>query len=89
MLRSGECGELLSISATVWQGWGPGTAGKWRQQPEISGGGFMFDTGAHMLNTVADLGGAWPALLDAGPCIVLQPRRAAARGHRRQPRTES
>ncbi len=57
LLRSGEMGALLSISAAVWQGWGPGTAGKWRQQPEISGGGFLFDTGAHMLNTVADLAG--------------------------------
>jgi len=57
MLRSGELGEILNISAVVWQGWGPGTVGKWRQQPEISGGGFMFDTGAHMLNTVADLAG--------------------------------
>jgi predicted dehydrogenase len=55
MLRSGELGTLLSISAVVWQGWGPGTVGTWRQQPEISGGGFTFDTGAHMLNTVADL----------------------------------
>jgi predicted dehydrogenase len=57
MLRSGELGRLLSVSATVWQGWGPGTAGKWRQDPAISGGGFLFDTGAHMLNTVADLVG--------------------------------
>ena len=57
MLRSGELGKLLTISATVWQGWGPGTVGKWRQDPKISGGGFMFDTGAHMLNTVADLVG--------------------------------
>jgi len=57
ILRSGELGKLLSISATIWQRWGPGTAGKWRQVPEISGGGFMFDTGAHMLNTVADLAG--------------------------------
>lgn len=57
MLRSGELGELLSISGVVWQGWGPNTAGKWRQQPEISGGGFFFDTGAHLLNTVADLAG--------------------------------
>jgi predicted dehydrogenase len=57
MLRGGELGKLLTISATVWQGWGPGTAGKWRQDPAISGGGFMFDTGAHMLNTVADLAG--------------------------------
>ncbi|MBL7201125.1 MAG: Gfo/Idh/MocA family oxidoreductase [Anaerolineae bacterium] len=57
MIRSGELGRLLTVSATVWQGWGPGTVGKWRQRPEISGGGFMFDTGAHMLNTVADLVG--------------------------------
>jgi predicted dehydrogenase len=57
MLRSGELGTLLSISAAVWQSWGPGTAGTWRQQPQISGGGFLFDTGAHMLNTVADLAG--------------------------------
>jgi predicted dehydrogenase len=55
MLRSGELGKLLGVSATVWQSWGPGTAGRWRQDPEISGGGFLFDTGAHMLNTVADL----------------------------------
>jgi predicted dehydrogenase len=33
LLRSGEMGTLLSISAAVWQGWGPGTAGKWRQLP--------------------------------------------------------
>jgi len=57
MLRSGALGRILSISAVVWQGWGPGTAGSWRQRPEISGGGFLFDTGAHMLNTVADLAG--------------------------------
>jgi predicted dehydrogenase len=57
MLRAGELGEILSISAVVWQRWGPGTVGKWRQQPEVSGGGFLFDTGAHMLNTVVDLAG--------------------------------
>ncbi|PKO23871.1 MAG: gfo/Idh/MocA family oxidoreductase [Chloroflexi bacterium HGW-Chloroflexi-1] len=57
LLRSGELGALLSISATVWQNWGPTQVGAWRQQPEISGGGFLFDTGAHMLNTVTDLAG--------------------------------
>jgi predicted dehydrogenase len=57
MLRTGDFGKLLGISATIWQNWGPATDGKWRQAPEISGGGFMFDTGAHMLNTVADLAG--------------------------------
>lgn len=56
-LRSGKLGPILNISATVWQNWGPGTAGTWRQEPDIAGGGFLFDTGAHMLNTVTDLAG--------------------------------
>jgi predicted dehydrogenase len=55
MYQDGELGKLQGISATVWQSWGPGTVGSWRQQPELSGGGFLFDTGAHMLNTVVDL----------------------------------
>ena len=57
MLRSGEVGNLLSISAVVWQSWNQGTIGTWRQEPKIAGGGFLFDTGAHMLNTVVDLAG--------------------------------
>ena len=57
MLRSGEVGEMLTISGTVWQNWGPSQVGQWRSVPKISGGGFMFDTGAHMLNTVSDLAG--------------------------------
>jgi predicted dehydrogenase len=57
LLRSGELGSLLNINAVVWQNWNLPTQGTWRQQPEIAGGGFLFDTGAHMLNTVADLAG--------------------------------
>lgn len=57
MLRSGRLGEMLTISATVWQNWNRLTVNTWRQQPEIAGGGFLFDTGAHMLNTVVDLAG--------------------------------
>ena len=57
LLRSGAFGRLLTISGVVWQNWGPMTVGSWRQQPEVSGGGFLFDTGAHLLNTVVDLAG--------------------------------
>jgi len=57
MIRSGEVGDIRSISATVWQNWRELTAGTWRQVPEMAGGGFLFDTGAHMLNTVAELAG--------------------------------
>ena len=46
LIREGEIGELRSISASIWQNWRGMTEGTWRQQPELSGGGFMFDTGA-------------------------------------------
>ncbi len=55
LIQSGELGELLTVSGMVWQGWKNAVAGTWRQQPEISGGGFLFDSGAHMLNTVCTL----------------------------------
>ena len=57
MVASGEVGALLNIDALVWQDWAVQTAGLWRQDPAISGGGFLFDTGAHMLNTVCDIAG--------------------------------
>jgi predicted dehydrogenase len=57
LLRSGELGDILNISAVAWQNWATLTTGTWRQQPELAGGGFLFDTGAHMLNTVSDLAG--------------------------------
>jgi predicted dehydrogenase len=57
MLRSGELGSILNINAMVWQNWNSLTGGTWRQEPALAGGGFLFDTGAHMLNTVADLAG--------------------------------
>jgi len=57
LLRSGELGPIHNISAVVWQNWATLTDGTWRQRPELSGGGFLFDTGAHMLNTVSDLAG--------------------------------
>jgi predicted dehydrogenase len=49
---AGEFGELVSVSATIWEGWSSKYDGQWKQKPELSGGGFMFDTGAHMMNTV-------------------------------------
>jgi predicted dehydrogenase len=57
MIRAGELGALLNVNAYVWQDWISHSRGTWRTVPEISGGGFLFDTGAHMLNTVCDLAG--------------------------------
>ncbi len=76
MLRSGELGQVQSISGVIWQNWVGLSGDSWRTKPEISGGGFVFDSGAHMLNTVSDLAGedftdVW-ALLDyqGGPVEV-------------------
>ncbi len=51
-------GELTSINACIWEEWATKYQHHWKQQPEISGGGFMFDTGAHMMNTVSMVCGA-------------------------------
>lgn len=56
-LREGAFGAIRAISGTVWQSWKGHGVGRWRSDPKMSGGGFMFDTGAHIMNTVADLAG--------------------------------
>ncbi|MBS1181159.1 MAG: Gfo/Idh/MocA family oxidoreductase [Proteobacteria bacterium] len=55
---AGEFGDLVAISGMIWESWATNYAGHWKQKPEISGGGFMFDTGAHLMNTVCLLANA-------------------------------
>jgi len=55
--RAGEFGELVSVAGTIWENWSSRYAGHWKQRLDLSGGGFMFDTGAHMMNTVCVLAG--------------------------------
>jgi predicted dehydrogenase len=57
LVATGEVGGILNVDALVWQDWRSHTKGTWRQDPMLSGGGFLFDTGAHMLNTVTDIAG--------------------------------
>ena len=57
MLNSGQLGEIRNISGLIWQNWKVSQEGQWRENPNVSGGGFLFDSGAHMLNTISDLAG--------------------------------
>lgn len=57
ILRGGELGTIQSINGFAWQNWKTQTTNTWRQMPKLSGGGFLFDTGAHLLNTTCDLAG--------------------------------
>jgi predicted dehydrogenase len=55
LIKNGALGKVTAIAAFAHQRWQQATVGTWRQDPEISGGGFLFDTGSHMVNTVVDL----------------------------------
>jgi len=50
MRDAGEIGKVQLIQGWLAQGWLKATAGKWRQDPALSGGGQMYDSGAHVLN---------------------------------------
>lgn len=56
--QAGEFGELVSVAGTIWENWSSRYEGHWKQHMELSGGGFMFDTGAHLMNTVCLLADA-------------------------------
>jgi predicted dehydrogenase len=52
IIRSGEFGKLQVVSLYIGQPWYYGTQGTWRQEPELSGGGMIYDSGAHVLNSL-------------------------------------
>jgi predicted dehydrogenase len=47
---AGRLGKVQLVNCYLAQGWLEGTRGKWRQDPAQSGGGQMYDSGAHALN---------------------------------------
>lgn len=49
---AGELGTFQLISGFLSQSWLKGTTGSWRQDPALSGGGQMYDSGAHLLNAM-------------------------------------
>ncbi len=55
LIRAGTIGKVTGVAAWVHQRWKAATVGLWRQDPKIAGGGFLFDTGSHMINTVVEL----------------------------------
>jgi predicted dehydrogenase len=47
---SGEAGAVTYIAALQCQGWKKGTAGTWRQDLGLSGGGQLNDSGSHLVD---------------------------------------
>lgn len=52
IIRSGELGKLQTVTGWQTQDWMRATKGSWRQDPTLSGGGQMYDSGAHMFNSL-------------------------------------
>lgn len=52
LVRSKELGRLELVSGWLVQDWKKPTTGLWRQVPELSGGGQMYDSGAHLFNSL-------------------------------------
>jgi len=51
-IASGEFGQVQYINALQQQGWKKATAGSWRQDPALSGGGQINDSGSHLLDII-------------------------------------
>ncbi len=51
-IHKGNLGDLFFVESFVAQGWQRGTEGTWRQDPKLSGGGFLMDTGSHIVDIV-------------------------------------
>lgn len=52
LIRNKELGRLELVTGWLAQNWKRGTRGSWRQDPALSGGGQMYDSGAHLFNSL-------------------------------------
>ena len=56
-VANGDFGKLNGIAGAASENWAALNSGHWKQDPVISGGGFLLDTGSHLLNAVLDIAG--------------------------------
>ncbi|MHC4982271.1 MAG: Gfo/Idh/MocA family protein [Planctomycetota bacterium] len=52
LIADGTMGELQLVTGMLAQGWLEATRGTWRQDPKLSGGGQLYDSGAHIFSTI-------------------------------------
>lgn len=51
-IASGDLGKVTFVNALQCQNWKNGTRGTWRQDPALSGGGQLNDSGSHLLDII-------------------------------------
>nr|WP_285877014.1 Gfo/Idh/MocA family oxidoreductase [Fictibacillus phosphorivorans] len=51
-ISNGTIGKLTSVTASLYQDWKMLTSGTWRQDPSLSGGGMLMDSGSHIVDVL-------------------------------------
>lgn len=65
IIASGELGKVTFAAALQAQNWLTGTRGTWRQDPSLSGGGQLNDSGSHLVDIVLWVTGLRPEVVCA------------------------
>ncbi len=73
--------EPTWVTASMTQGWIDDAEGTWRVNPELSGGGFLYDTGSHILDGVCWTSGLEPASVAASMEFADEAERIDTRAH--------
>lgn len=69
------------LTASITQGWIDDSRGTWRLDPDLSGGGFLYDTGSHVLDGVLWTTGLEPVSVAASMDFYDADRRIDRRAH--------
>ena len=69
------------LTASITQGWIDDSRGTWRLDPDLSGGGFLYDTGSHVLDGVLWTTGLEPESVSASMEFHDEDRRVDRRAH--------
>jgi predicted dehydrogenase len=64
-IEGGRFGPVQALHASISQPWRSMHRGTWRMDPSLSGGGFLHDTGTHLLQAVLYLHTAQPVQVSA------------------------
>ena len=67
-----------SVTSSITQPWAGPVSGTWRADPDLSGGGFLYDTGTHLLDALMWVTGLTPESVSAEMAFTDDERRVDA-----------